>query len=217
MTKLLSAVAVASVFLPSLSQAAIFVNDTGLTTYDTLVTFSTPALANGTIVTDQYAAQGLNFASTNGGAVRANGCGAGYFNPVVFLSGDTLATLGPGCAPNLVNDSFSIVFSNNLAAASFGFVSFREGGSNTLTAYLNGNAVGTIAHDSGSDSRGYLNITDVVFNEIRFTEPGSSQNYLIFDNLAYVNAAAVPEPTTVALLGLGLLGFAASRRKAAKK
>lgn len=31
-----------------------------------------------------------------------------------------------------------------------------------------------------------------------------------------VDAAAVPEPTTIALFGLGLLGFAASRRKSAK-
>jgi hypothetical protein len=37
------------------------------------------------------------------------------------------------------------------------------------------------------------------------------------DSILSLDVTAVPEPTTVALLGLGLLGFAASRRKAAKK
>jgi hypothetical protein len=46
---------------------------------------------------------------------------------------------------------------------------------------------------------------------------GSTQNknsQLVF-NIATTPAAVVPEPTTVALVGLGLLGFAASRRKSA--
>ncbi|MEB0164456.1 PEP-CTERM sorting domain-containing protein, partial [Glaciimonas sp. CA11.2] len=34
-----------------------------------------------------------------------------------------------------------------------------------------------------------------------------------FDN---VRVSAVPEPTSLALLGLGILGFVASRRKATK-
>lgn len=215
MTKLLATLSlIAAIGLPTLSQATVVTNTTGLLSYDTLVNFSlSPSLGNSTIVTNQYAAQGLTFAGTQGGAVRFNGCGINAWgNSYTGISGDYLNTFGAGCYTNAVNDSFSMVFAQTVSAASLGFR--NNGTNNTLTALLNGTVVET--YTFGNTYNAYVTFSNLLFNEIRFTEVNyTSGGYLIFDNVAYVKST-VPEPASIALLGLGLVGMAFARRRSAK-
>lgn len=104
--------------LPSFAaQASIVGTASGLSTFDTYIDFSSPTLANDTVVSNQFA--GLTIAPLAGGQVRYDSCGAG--NLAAFAGGtqNYIDNYGPGCATNTTDDSFSIKFSNNLQALSF--------------------------------------------------------------------------------------------------
>ncbi len=82
------------------------------------------------------------------------------------------------------------------------------GGTARFDAYNNNVLVGTVDH-SGA---GVFGFAFGQIDEFRVSVPG---NHFTFDNVNF-RESAVPEPSGVALLGLGLAGLLFSRRRAIK-
>jgi hypothetical protein len=184
----------------SSANAGIIYANAGLGSADTTLTFDEVVLANGTVLTTEYAAYGVSFSG-----LYYNSQGPASFGTAI--AGNNVGNFPfPGSAT--INNPWSILFDSDVREASFGIVTFP---SNTLVeVLLDGAVIDFLAAGTDADGADFFQITGLVFDQIRVTSSNNDPGALM-DNLQF---SAVPEPASLALLSLGMLGLiGASRRK----
>lgn len=181
------------------AEAAFISNATGLTGSFTTQNFETNAGAN-TLAGSQFA--GLTFSA----GTYVNYAHSGGFTN---MSGASIANFA-GTGTNCCTDGTSFTFSSVMSDAAFAFVSNYQ--TTTFAAYLNGGLVESHTVNTNYDGTFY-GFSGISFDRIVITATGSNDAYLL-DRLQYRGAPnSVPEPGTLALLGLGLAGVGLTRRR----
>ena len=169
---------------------------------------STGAKANG------YTVGGVTFSDTSGSNLELSDYGVQSHGLALSVGGDDASFIKLVFA-DLIS-SLTLSFGNDDP----GFTSQSDKA--LLTVFLNGVQVGqsNVNLNRNDIMDQTISFTGSNFNEATFGYTQSNKTPLnlieIIDDVTFTRAA-VPEPTSIALLGLGLLGVAASRRKAAKK